>query len=403
MTRRVPDDSHRARGPGRRLRGGRGDDPEPRTVRLAVRSGAAAACGAGPGGLDFDSAALAALRAPSAEVSHRGLPDRPGRSATLASSASRSPRPTPASRSPARTASRRFRFPRSRTSRGRSRASPTRRSTSARRQDALVAYVHSTRGHHSYVGPDESGDDLRRRARPTLRLNAAVSSARRGPAAPRRCPPPLTAMAEPIVPGACSRRSPASSRPRCASRRTTSSTPSSPARPPTTDRPWPYVATLFGAINVVYERDLALHLAVAEVHVWTGAGRSLRRRRHAHAARRGRRLVAREQPMATYPRRSCTTSRGKSVVGRHRVAGVLCSGDFGSGGGHYGGGYGVTQVYGTYPLRSGTSSPPRTRSATTPARRTRTATPRRSTTATAPSRLLRGPGRRIPAPATARS
>ena len=42
---------------------------------------------------------------------------------------------------------------------------------------------------------------------------------------------------------------------------------------------------------------------------------------------------------------------GKAVSGGIAWVGVLCSGDFGSGGNHYGGGYAVTQVYGTYPLQ----------------------------------------------------
>ena len=88
------------------------------------------------------------------------------------------------------------------------------------------------------------------------------------------------------------------------------------------------------------------------------------------------------RPMASLSARHGPLPLGQIRFGRHRLARVLCSGDFSSGGGHYGGAYGVTQVYGTYPLQFWDQWPRLTRWDTTPALLTPTATFRRSTTVT---------------------
>ena len=62
--------------------------------------------------------------------------------------------------------------------------------------------------------------------------------------------------------------------------------------------------------------------------------------------------MAREPSDGDLPARDRAFPSGKAVSGGIAWLSVLCSGDFSSGGGHYGGAYGVTQVYGTYPLHT---------------------------------------------------
>jgi len=100
--------------------------------------------------------------------------------------------------------------------------------------------------------------------------------------------------------------------------------------------------------------DLDLHLALSEIHVWSaGAGSdpyvSTNTRTQLdevgdwwHANR----------PTGSYPRAMVHFLSGKVASGGIAWLSVLCSGDFDSGGGHWGGAYGVTQVYGTYPLQT---------------------------------------------------
>jgi hypothetical protein len=115
-----------------------------------------------------------------------------------------------------------------------------------------------------------------------------------------------------------------------------------------------WVSTLYGAINVVYERDLDLHLALAEVHVWSGGAGS-----DPYASSSTRTQLDEvgdwwhaNRPVGSYPRAMVHFLSGKAASGGIAWLSVLCSGDFDSGGGHWGGAYGVTQVYGTYPLQT---------------------------------------------------
>ena len=144
---------------------------------------------AAPGqeGLDFDAAALAALRAddrPSSRIEN--FPTLRAPPAGSSSSASRSPRRTPASRSRGKTESLRFRCPRSAHFSGVVEGEPGLAAcTSASTRNSLVAYVHSTAG-HSYVGPDESSTNYIVRARRLVvergRIGFAVVLRRRGAA-----------------------------------------------------------------------------------------------------------------------------------------------------------------------------------------------------------------------------
>ena len=110
-----------------------------------------------------------------------------------------------------------------------------------------------------------------------------------------------------------------------------------------------WVATLFGAINVIYERDLTLHLAVSEVHAWTTTDPYDGATTFDQLMQLGDWWHA-NRSMASYPRAYVHYLSGRSVSGGIAWIGVLCSGDF-SYSGHYGGAYGLTQVYGTYPLQ----------------------------------------------------
>ena len=149
-----------------------------------------------------------------------------------------------------------------------------------------------------------------------------------------------------------------------------------------------YVATLFGAINVVLRT----------------------RPRAPPHGRRGARLdggttdpydgadtLAQlyqlgdwwhpNRPMASYPRAFVHYLSGRSVSGGIAWLSVLCNGDFCPGGAHYGGGYGADAgVRNVSPPVLGPVRGPRAGWATTPARRTRTAITPRSTSATAGNR-----------------
>jgi len=108
-----------------------------------------------------------------------------------------------------------------------------------------------------------------------------------------------------------------------------------------------YITTLVGQISVIYERDVAVHLTVNLIHAWTTTD--------PYAA-----TIPRTQldevgdwwhanlPKASYPRTVVHYMSGKPVTGGIAWLDVLCQGDF-SQGGHWGGGYGVTQVNGIYP------------------------------------------------------
>jgi hypothetical protein len=222
-------------------------------------------------------------------------------------------------------------------------------------EGSLVAYLRLQDGTLAYVGPDDSKQDfvVRTADSPTNALSLSqpwVCGADEMPAA-------LTAKAEPSYPSP----QPALAGVKQAAVRvetdwellTKFQVPgSNPAvYDPNALAAW--VAALYGAINVVYERDLALHLALAEVHVWTGGAAS-----DPYVSTSTRTQLDEvgdwwhaNRPMASYPRAMVHYLSGKSVSGGVAWLSVLCSGDFASGGGHYGGAYGITQVYGTYPLQ----------------------------------------------------
>ena len=101
---------------------------------------------------------------------------------------------------------------------------------------------------------------------------------------------------------------------------------------------------------MVYERDLSLHLALGEVHVWTTASDPYVAGDTRTQLDEAGDWFHANRPLATYPRAMGHFLSGKSVAGGIAWLSVLCMGDFQSGGGHWGGAYGVTQVDGSYPL-----------------------------------------------------
>ncbi len=206
----------------------------------------------------------------------------------------------------------------------------------------FVAYVHSSTG-HSYVGPEESNRNYVVRAADSP-LNAAASSS------PWACgaedlPAPLTAMAGPSYP--------VPNLPEVAGFKQAA------VRVETDNQLYvhfgndvnaltTYVLRLFGAINVIYDRDLAMHLTVSEVHVWTVADPYTGGDTLTQLYQLGDWWHA-NKPVASNPRTFVHYLSGHPVSGGVAWLGVLCSGDFPTGT-DWGGAYGLTQVNGIYPL-----------------------------------------------------
>lgn len=207
----------------------------------------------------------------------------------------------------------------------------------------FVAYLRGGADGSAYVGLDETNSDYVVRS-----SDSPINE--RYTAAPFTCdteglPAPLTANAEPTYP---MKLAPLSGLKQAAVRVETdhqlyvhfSSDPNAVAS---------YALTLFGAINTVYENELSLHLAIAEVHVWTVADPYVGPDTLSQLMQLGDWWHA-NRPPATYPRAFVHYLSGHPVSGGIAWIGVLCSGDF-SYGSDWGGGYGLTQVYGTYPLQ----------------------------------------------------
>jgi Metallo-peptidase family M12/S-layer homology domain len=211
-------------------------------------------------------------------------------------------------------------------------------------EDKLIAYLRSAAG-TAYVGPDESTADYVVRSGDSSLNEREISET--FSCGVEDLPEALTANAEPSFP--------APQAPLLGLKQGTVRVETDYelyAKHGSVDALAAWVATLYGAINVVYERDLSLHLALVEVHAWTGGAAS-----DPYASGSTRTQLDEvgdwwhaNRPMGSYPRSIVHFLSGKTVQGGIAWLSVLCSGDFSSGGGHWGGAYGVTQVYGTYPL-----------------------------------------------------
>lgn len=109
-----------------------------------------------------------------------------------------------------------------------------------------------------------------------------------------------------------------------------------------------YVLTVFGAFNLIYERDLSFHMTVTEIHAWTtpdpwdgpGTADQLVQLGDWYHANR---------PLGTFPRSTVHLMSGVTVTGGIAYRPALCIGDFDRGDTHWGGAYGVSQVFADYP------------------------------------------------------
>jgi Metallo-peptidase family M12/S-layer homology domain len=342
---------------------------QPRTIRAAILGIAAAAAAltaaaatvsspyrptsspisaarlaaAGQEAVDLDRAALAALRTAEGEIRIPGFPVAPGALETLAVKrfevATSDARVTVSGPDGEKS----LPFPSIAHFAGTIEGQPDSSVYLALHSDALYAYVRASGAGQAYVGPIGSGDFVARSADSPLNelaLEPWTCAADELPAA-------LTATAEPSYPAP---QAPLEGLKQAAVRVETDYEMYAKHGSPEAVAAW--VATLYGAINVVYERDLDLHLALAEVHVWSGGAGS-----DPYVSTNTRTQLDEvgdwwhaNRPMSTYPRAIVHFFSGKAVSGGIAWLDVLCRGDFNSGGGHWGGAYGVTQVNGTYPL-----------------------------------------------------
>jgi hypothetical protein len=102
-----------------------------------------------------------------------------------------------------------------------------------------------------------------------------------------------------------------------------------------------WILSLFGAMNVIYERDLSLHLTVVEIHAWTTADPYDGPATIDQLTQLGS-WWGTHRPIGSYPRWTVHLLSGRSVTGGVAWLDVTCpwSASYG---------YGVTQVYGDYP------------------------------------------------------
>jgi hypothetical protein len=213
--------------------------------------------------------------------------------------------------------------------------------------DRVVAYVHSSLG-HSYVGPDETerGFVVRMAESP---MNAAAASVS------WRCrteelPAALTAMAQP--------RSAAPALPDAVGYKQASVMVETDNQLYTrfagdVGKLSTYVLTLFGATNVIYERDLAMHLTVTNIHTWSFADPYTGGDTLTQLYQFGTWWHA-NKPVASNPRTLVHYLSGHPVAGGIAWLGVLCGGDFQADGNmppDWGGAYSLTQIFATYPLQ----------------------------------------------------
>lgn len=313
----------------------------------SVRSPRDAAALAAPGqeGLELDASVLASLRTASAPfVSIDEFPTAPGVRGRLI--LRRFEVAAPSARLTIRSASgeRSFPLPSIVHYSGVIDGEPDSRVYLAAQPGALVAYLHSSAG-HSYAGPDEShARYIVRSAESPLNapsnlegwscgaeeLPGALASPAAGPAFPIAELPQVAGFKQATV--------------MIETDNQLYTHFSSDANQVAT-----YALTLFGAVNVIYERDLALHLTVADVHVWASPDPYPGPDTLSQLLQLGDWWHA-NKPIASNPRSYVHYLSGHSVSGGIAWIGVLCAGDFPYSG-HYGGGYGLTQVFGTYPLQ----------------------------------------------------
>jgi len=114
-----------------------------------------------------------------------------------------------------------------------------------------------------------------------------------------------------------------------------------------------YVLTLFGADNVIYDRDVAMHLTVQNIHTWSTADPYVGPDTATQLIQLGTWWHA-NMPLGANPRTLVHYLSGHPVEGGIAWLGVLCESDFPvdpPANTQWGGAYSLTQVFGTYPLQ----------------------------------------------------
>ena len=111
-----------------------------------------------------------------------------------------------------------------------------------------------------------------------------------------------------------------------------------------------YLLTLAAQFNLIYERDLAFHLTVGEVHAWTTADPW-------NGPSPGDQLIQlgdwyhANRTYDAFPRATTFLASGRTVTGGIAYTNAICIFDFDAGGGHWGGAYGLTQLYADWPAQ----------------------------------------------------
>jgi hypothetical protein len=108
-----------------------------------------------------------------------------------------------------------------------------------------------------------------------------------------------------------------------------------------------YVSMLLGQVSVIYERDVSVHLAVNLIQAWTTTDPYSATGTFGQLNEVGDWWHV-NRPKSSYPRTAVHYMSGKPVSGGIAWLDVLCMNDFYQSG-HWGGAYGVTQVFGNYP------------------------------------------------------
>jgi hypothetical protein len=111
-----------------------------------------------------------------------------------------------------------------------------------------------------------------------------------------------------------------------------------------------YLLTLSAQFNLIYERDLSFHFTVSEIHVWNVADPWDGPSPNEQLLQLGDWYHA-NRPIGTYPRGAAFLLSGRTVIGGVAYLPSVCLDDFAVAGGHWGGSYGVTQLYTDWPAQ----------------------------------------------------
>ena len=285
--------------------------------------------------LDLDAAALAALRQVPDRVSLENFPIAPGMTGTLV--LERFEVVAPGSRltveGPAGPTS--LPLPRVDHFRGTLEGQPESRIYVGVQADRLVAHLQTAAG-LATIGPDESGALVLRSADSPANLEYAAapwSCAEEALPLPSGRPEEIDALAykSVLAPDVASKQG--------AIRVDTDQELLAKFSGSTTSMA-NWILSLFGAINVVYERDLSFHLTVVEIHAWTVADPYDGPATTDQLSQVGTWWQA-NRPIASFPRWTVHLLSGRSVTGGVAWLDVSCGWSSSYG-------YGVTQVFGNY-------------------------------------------------------